>query len=42
MTLFQGAGVALVTPFREDKSVNYEELTRLSSRNGVTNATPAP
>lgn len=29
MTLFQGAGVALVTPFREDKSVNYEELTRL-------------
>lgn len=29
MTLFQGAGVALVTPFHEDKSVNYEELTRL-------------
>ncbi len=29
MALFKGAGVALVTPFREDKSVNYEELTRL-------------
>lgn len=29
MTLFQGAGVALVTPFAEDKSVNYEELGRL-------------
>lgn len=29
MSLFTGAGVALVTPFCEDKSVNYEELTRL-------------
>ena len=29
MSLFQGAGVALVTPFAEDKSVNYEELGRL-------------
>lgn len=29
MALFKGAGVALVTPFCEDKSVNYEELTRL-------------
>ena len=29
MSLFKGAGVALVTPFSEDKSVNYEELTRL-------------
>ena len=29
MTLFKGAGVALVTPFHEDKSVNYDELTRL-------------
>ncbi len=29
MSLFKGAGVALVTPFHEDKSVNYEELTRL-------------
>ncbi len=29
MTLFTGAGVALVTPFREDKSVHFEELGRL-------------
>ncbi|MBQ6845138.1 MAG: 4-hydroxy-tetrahydrodipicolinate synthase [Agathobacter sp.] len=29
MSLFRGAGVALVTPFHQDKSVNYEELTRL-------------
>lgn len=29
MSLFKGAGVALVTPFHEDKSVNYEELGRL-------------
>lgn len=29
MSLFQGAGVAIVTPFTEDKSVNYEELGRL-------------
>ena len=29
MSLFTGAGVALVTPFHSDKSVNYEELTRL-------------
>ena len=29
MPLFQGAGVALVTPFTEDKSVNYEELGHL-------------
>ncbi len=29
MTLFKGAGVALVTPFTEAKSVNYEELERL-------------
>ena len=29
MSLFQGAGVALVTPFTEDKSVNYDELGRL-------------
>lgn len=26
MTLFKGAGVAMITPFHEDKSVNYEEL----------------
>lgn len=29
MSLFAGAGVALVTPFHADKSVNYEELSRL-------------
>lgn len=29
MLLFQGAGVAIVTPFTEDKSINYEELGRL-------------
>ena len=29
MSLFRGAGVALVTPFNEDKSVNFEELTKL-------------
>lgn len=28
MSLFKGAGVAIITPFHEDKSVNYEELTR--------------
>ncbi len=29
MALFEGAGVALVTPFRQDDSVDYEELKRL-------------
>ena len=29
MSLFHGAGVALVTPFTEEKKVNYEELGRL-------------
>ena len=29
MSLFRGSGVALVTPFTEEKSVNYEELGRL-------------
>ena len=29
MSLFRGSGVALVTPFTEDKQVNYEELERL-------------
>lgn len=29
MTIFRGAGVALVTPFHEDKTVNYEELERI-------------
>ena len=40
MALFQGAGVALITPFHEDKSVNYEELGRLieDQINGKTDA----
>ena len=29
MSLFRGSGVALVTPFTEEKDVNYEELERL-------------
>ncbi len=29
MALFEGAGVALVTPFKEDGSVNYESLRNL-------------
>ena len=29
MSLFQGAGVAIVTPFTEEKRVNYDELGRL-------------
>ncbi len=29
MTLFKGAGVALVTPFREDKRVDYDTLEKL-------------
>ena len=29
MALFKGSGVALVTPFTEEKGVNYEELERL-------------
>lgn len=29
MSLFRGSGVALVTPFTEDKEVNFEELGRL-------------
>lgn len=29
MAIFKGAGVALVTPFHEDESVNYEALERL-------------
>ena len=29
MAIFTGAGVALVTPFREDESVNYEKLSEL-------------
>lgn len=29
MSIFTGAGVAIVTPFKEDMSVNYEELEKL-------------
>lgn len=29
MSIFRGSGVALVTPFTEDKDVNFEELGRL-------------
>ena len=29
MAIFEGAGVALVTPFREDGEVNYEKLEEL-------------
>ena len=31
MAIFKGAGVALVTPFHEDESVNYEALEELVS-----------
>ena len=29
MAIFTGAGVALVTPFHEDGSVNYDKLDEL-------------
>ena len=29
MSLFRGSGVALVTPFTEDKDINYDVLGRL-------------
>ncbi len=32
MSLFKGAGVALITPFNEDNSVNYEMLRMLVKR----------
>ena len=32
MSLFKGAGVALITPFNKDKSVNYDELGRIIDR----------
>ena len=32
MAIFEGAGVALITPFHEDKSVNYEMLGELADR----------
>ena len=30
MSIFTGAGVALVTPFKEDLSVDYDQLEKLS------------
>ena len=32
MAIFEGAGVALITPFHEDKSVNYKMLGTLLER----------
>ena len=32
MPLFKGAGVALITPFNEDNSVNYDMLKTLVKR----------
>ena len=32
MTLFKGAGVALITPFNEDDTVNYDMLGTLIDR----------
>ena len=32
MTLFKGAGVALITPFNEDETVNYDMLGQLIDR----------
>ena len=29
MSIFKGAGVALVTPFKDDLSVDYEQLKKL-------------
>ena len=29
MAIFKGAGVALITPFNEDGSVNYDKLAEL-------------
>ena len=40
MSVFRGSGVALVTPFHEDKSVNFEMLEYLVGRQ-ITNETDA-
>ena len=29
MAIFKGAGVAIVTPMREDRTVDFEQFTRL-------------
>ena len=33
-TRLKGMGVALITPFKEDESVDYDALMRLVDRNG--------
>lgn len=30
MSIFKGAGVAIITPFHEDGSINYTEFDRLT------------
>lgn len=40
MSIFQGSGVAMITPFHEDKSVNYDMLEKLVDRQ-VENQTDA-
>ena len=40
MAIFEGAGVALITPFHEDKSVNYKMLGTLLERQ-ISNKTDA-
>lgn len=40
MAIFEGAGVALVTPFHEDGTVNYEKLKELVEFQ-ITNGTDA-
>ena len=40
MSVFRGSGVALVTPFHEDKSVNFEMLEYMVERQ-ITNETDA-
>ena len=32
MAIFTGSGVALVTPFREDGSINYDKLEELENQ----------
>jgi len=32
MAIFTGSGVALVTPFHEDESINYDKLDEMLDR----------
>lgn len=41
MSVFRGSGVALVTPFHEDKSINFEMLEYLVERQ-IAGHTPKP